>query len=176
MKYLNESNRINKLLKIATFKPQTARFTPEPLKEFPGPVSYVGGENLNIYENEMQYLFKSDLSISETYTLETFEQTINGLILSLKKEERESTKDDLKRLFEGLLSAEIREYEVLSEVRGISLSTEKLVLGDFTIYHWIHTRKELVAQYKSLEEYSYFEFIKSRQLTPLAPWHKDLYF
>lgn len=168
MKYKNESLRVDKIVSIIKLGQQPSKNGPPlPYRHFgggPNSLLIEGNEALTIYENEIEALFNSNKEIPATYTFTKFETEVCNLLKILKRENRNCQPENIKMLFDQLLAVEIQEYEILNEVWGAQLQESKIQFGDFTIYHFFRSNKELTEKYPELKNTIFTDHLKSNYL------------
>lgn len=119
-------------------------------------ISFVGRDSMLRYFEGMQRLYLMNKEISDTLTLETFEDKIVGLVGSLRESDSKCEASNLKKCYEELLALENIEIEVLYELYGAKMNSDIAVLGDFIIYNYPLAKNFLLEKYPSIQERGFF--------------------
>jgi hypothetical protein len=155
MKYDKCVKQINELIEIAeiisTLPPNQVQVKPS--RSFGvdnANITFSGYDKLQKYQDGIEFLYKTDKEVSETWTLKTFETKIIDLIRLCKNKNQLSSLLDVESLYENLLKEKVQECEILYELYGVQMGEAKIQFGDFTVYNYGLSIEELKKQYPQL--------------------------
>ncbi len=138
------AGHFNAIIEAVTPGGLTSDRSSEPVKSFGVGVdgfSFVG-ENYQIYEANLRFLFECRKSIHVSYTVSEFEKRLIGFLYSNFSAKLLLDEAQSQLFFKELEAVQIEDYSVFREIHGVVLRSfvHPFELGPFTIYHFVSHR------------------------------------
>jgi len=124
----------------------------EVFEEGENAVSFISVGNVNEFDSISRYLYNSNNSIVDNYTLRTFQSELAKLLGKLNKEDRDAQKNDWTEFINGLNDKPIIEAQILAPIHGVTMNQDRINLGEFIIYKSSNFYKTLKDDYPKIVE------------------------
>jgi len=154
MKYQKESTLINELITLSEVIPVLSPNDRRPHKSFglgEYNITFIGFDKVTKYQECIEQLFLSNKEISETFSFKKFEEQIINQIRTFKKQVQIFNPSDFESLISGILSIEVKDYEILYDFYGATMNSAINEFGDFVIYNRELSNEKLIAKYPALQ-------------------------
>lgn len=159
MKYQKEARLINELITFSEVIPMSSSKDRRPFKSFglgEFNLTFIGIDKVTKYQESIEQLYLSNKEISETYSFKKFEEQIINLIRTFKNQRQNCDPKDFESLISGLLSIEVKDYEILYDFYGATMESSTTEFGDFVIYNRDLSTDNLITKYPALQKRDIF--------------------
>lgn len=113
-------------------------------------VSFFPMSNVRIFKENVDFLYNSEIKISDSFSHKIFQKKLIGLLKKIHSEDRDFKEKDWDEFKTDLYNLPEESFRIFAPIYGITMDKATFSLGDFTIYNPKYFKDQLVVEYPKI--------------------------